>query len=155
MLWKHKKWRECNFWWKKKGKYKNERFWWNVIPCFICFSLVDWCSNYCKSHGGDINPKAHRVFYSGCQVCDEFKFYLKYFEFPKFYLLITKCNLMWSSLLFIFLIDFSSRTFYFRSNCNFVDVILLQYRPLCMCFASVWDQCWVSLVSDHNLFLCP
>ncbi|KAM7523936.1 hypothetical protein LguiA_013838 [Lonicera macranthoides] len=30
-------------------------------------SLVDWCSNYCKSHGGDINPKAHRVFYSGCQ----------------------------------------------------------------------------------------
>ncbi|XP_044500540.1 RNA polymerase I-specific transcription initiation factor rrn3 isoform X2 [Mangifera indica] len=29
--------------------------------------LVDWCLEYCKVHGGDINPKAHRVFYSGCQ----------------------------------------------------------------------------------------
>ncbi|KAK0604176.1 hypothetical protein LWI29_012855 [Acer saccharum] len=29
--------------------------------------LVDWCSEYCKTQGGDINPKAHRVFYSGCQ----------------------------------------------------------------------------------------
>ncbi|XP_031269296.1 RNA polymerase I-specific transcription initiation factor RRN3 isoform X1 [Pistacia vera] len=29
--------------------------------------LVDWCLEYCNIHGGDINPKAHRVFYSGCQ----------------------------------------------------------------------------------------
>ncbi|KAJ4714018.1 RNA polymerase I-specific transcription initiation factor RRN3-like [Melia azedarach] len=29
--------------------------------------LVDWCLEYCKIQGGDINPKAHRVFYSGCQ----------------------------------------------------------------------------------------
>ncbi|CAK9139372.1 unnamed protein product [Ilex paraguariensis] len=34
-------------------------------------SLVDWCSDYCKSQDGDVNPKAHRVFYSGCQVCDD------------------------------------------------------------------------------------
>ncbi|KAH7576296.1 hypothetical protein JRO89_XS01G0029200 [Xanthoceras sorbifolium] len=26
-------------------------------------------SEYCKTQGGDINPKGHRVFYSGCQVC--------------------------------------------------------------------------------------
>ncbi|XP_024033749.1 RNA polymerase I-specific transcription initiation factor RRN3 isoform X3 [Citrus clementina] len=29
--------------------------------------LVDWCLEYCNILGGDINPKAHRVFYSGCQ----------------------------------------------------------------------------------------
>ncbi|KAF5745539.1 RNA polymerase I-specific transcription initiation factor rrn3 [Tripterygium wilfordii] len=29
--------------------------------------LVDWCLDYCTSQDGAINPKAHRVFYSGCQ----------------------------------------------------------------------------------------
>ncbi|EEF37967.1 transcription initiation factor ia, putative [Ricinus communis] len=29
--------------------------------------LVDWCSEYCRNQDGDMNPKAHRVFYSGCQ----------------------------------------------------------------------------------------
>ncbi|GAV86185.1 RRN3 domain-containing protein [Cephalotus follicularis] len=29
--------------------------------------LVDWCLEYSKFQGGDVNPKAHRVFYSGCQ----------------------------------------------------------------------------------------
>ncbi|MBA0761243.1 hypothetical protein Gotri_023917 [Gossypium trilobum] len=29
--------------------------------------LVDWCLEYCEAHDGDINPNAHRVFYSGCQ----------------------------------------------------------------------------------------
>ncbi|XP_057997296.1 uncharacterized protein LOC110645367 isoform X2 [Hevea brasiliensis] len=29
--------------------------------------LVDWCLEYCKTQDGDVNPKAHRVFYSGCQ----------------------------------------------------------------------------------------
>ncbi|XP_052196328.1 uncharacterized protein LOC127803829 [Diospyros lotus] len=29
--------------------------------------LVRWCWEYCEDHNGDINPKAHRVFYSGCQ----------------------------------------------------------------------------------------
>ncbi|OMO80074.1 RNA polymerase I specific transcription initiation factor RRN3 [Corchorus capsularis] len=29
--------------------------------------LVDWCLEYCETHDGDINPNAHRVFYSGCQ----------------------------------------------------------------------------------------
>ncbi|XP_065855971.1 uncharacterized protein [Euphorbia lathyris] len=29
--------------------------------------LVDWCSEYCKIHNGYINPKGHRLFYSGCQ----------------------------------------------------------------------------------------
>ncbi|KAF4401506.1 hypothetical protein G4B88_001700 [Cannabis sativa] len=30
-------------------------------------SLVEWCLDYCNSHEGEINPKAHRIFYSGCQ----------------------------------------------------------------------------------------
>ncbi|KAK7386568.1 hypothetical protein VNO78_26901 [Psophocarpus tetragonolobus] len=30
-------------------------------------SLVDWCHTYCKSHDFDMNPRAHQVFYSGCQ----------------------------------------------------------------------------------------
>ncbi|PPD68929.1 hypothetical protein GOBAR_DD34193 [Gossypium barbadense] len=30
--------------------------------------LVDWCLEYCEAHDADINPNAHRVFYSGCQV---------------------------------------------------------------------------------------
>ncbi|XP_030480271.1 uncharacterized protein LOC115697418 [Cannabis sativa] len=30
-------------------------------------SLVQWCLDYCNSHEGEINPKAHRIFYSGCQ----------------------------------------------------------------------------------------
>ena len=34
-----------------------------------CFRLVNWCSDYCKNHHGDSNPKAHKVFYAGCQVC--------------------------------------------------------------------------------------
>lgn len=29
--------------------------------------LVDWCLDYSKIQEDDINPKAHRVFYSGCQ----------------------------------------------------------------------------------------
>lgn len=29
--------------------------------------LVLWCSDYCRLQSGDINPKAHRVFYAGCQ----------------------------------------------------------------------------------------
>ncbi|XP_027074905.2 uncharacterized protein [Coffea arabica] len=29
--------------------------------------LVNWCSDYCKNHHGDSNPKAHQVFYAGCQ----------------------------------------------------------------------------------------
>ncbi|WRX10729.1 RNA polymerase I specific transcription initiation factor RRN3 - like 1 [Theobroma cacao] len=29
--------------------------------------LVDWCLEYGKTPDGDINPNAHRVFYSGCQ----------------------------------------------------------------------------------------
>lgn len=29
--------------------------------------LVGWCWKYCENQDGDINPKAHRVFYSGCQ----------------------------------------------------------------------------------------
>ncbi|POO02214.1 RNA polymerase I specific transcription initiation factor [Trema orientale] len=28
---------------------------------------VDWCFEYCKMQNGEIDPKAHRIFYSGCQ----------------------------------------------------------------------------------------
>ncbi|KAK4402179.1 hypothetical protein Sango_0958600 [Sesamum angolense] len=30
-------------------------------------SVVNWCFLYCKKQEGDINPKAHKVFYAGCQ----------------------------------------------------------------------------------------
>ncbi|XP_022973839.1 RNA polymerase I-specific transcription initiation factor RRN3-like [Cucurbita maxima] len=29
--------------------------------------LVDWCLEYGKTHDVDLNPKAHKIFYSGCQ----------------------------------------------------------------------------------------
>lgn len=29
--------------------------------------LVKWCQEYSEAHDGDVNPKAHRKFYSGCQ----------------------------------------------------------------------------------------
>lgn len=29
--------------------------------------LVEWCLGYCKMQEGEIDPKAHRIFYSGCQ----------------------------------------------------------------------------------------
>ncbi|XP_057970224.1 uncharacterized protein LOC131159371 [Malania oleifera] len=29
--------------------------------------LVDWCLEYCQSLDSDVNPTAHKVFYSGCQ----------------------------------------------------------------------------------------
>lgn len=32
------------------------------------FRLVDWCFSYCMLHDVDMNPQAHQVFYSGCQV---------------------------------------------------------------------------------------
>ncbi|KOM32119.1 hypothetical protein LR48_Vigan01g167500 [Vigna angularis] len=34
----------------------------------IIHSLVDWCYAYCKLRDFDMNPRAHQVFYSGCQV---------------------------------------------------------------------------------------
>ncbi|XP_027920170.1 RNA polymerase I-specific transcription initiation factor RRN3-like isoform X2 [Vigna unguiculata] len=33
----------------------------------IIQSLVDWCYAYCKLRDFDMNPRAHQVFYSGCQ----------------------------------------------------------------------------------------
>lgn len=33
----------------------------------ILESLVDWCSKYCEGQDGEINPRAHRVFYAGSQ----------------------------------------------------------------------------------------
>ncbi|PIM98778.1 hypothetical protein CDL12_28738 [Handroanthus impetiginosus] len=30
-------------------------------------SVVNWCFLYCQNQDGDINPKAHKVFYAGCQ----------------------------------------------------------------------------------------
>ncbi|KAG5134449.1 hypothetical protein JHK82_025637 [Glycine max] len=33
----------------------------------IIQSLVDWCYAYCKFRDFDMNPRAHQVFYSGCQ----------------------------------------------------------------------------------------
>ncbi|GMI86134.1 hypothetical protein like AT2G34750 [Hibiscus trionum] len=35
--------------------------------CSMLKRLVDWCLEYCETHNGDLNPNAHRVFYSGCQ----------------------------------------------------------------------------------------
>ncbi|PON78708.1 RNA polymerase I specific transcription initiation factor [Trema orientale] len=29
--------------------------------------LVEWCLDYCKMQEGEVNPQAHRIFYSGCQ----------------------------------------------------------------------------------------
>lgn len=33
----------------------------------ILESVVKWCSVYCQNQVGDINPKAHKTFYAGCQ----------------------------------------------------------------------------------------
>ncbi|KAL3527319.1 hypothetical protein ACH5RR_011975 [Cinchona calisaya] len=33
----------------------------------ILLRLINWCSDYCKNQDGDSNPKAHKVFYAGCQ----------------------------------------------------------------------------------------
>ncbi|KAL2458795.1 RNA polymerase I specific transcription initiation factor RRN3 protein [Forsythia ovata] len=30
-------------------------------------SIVNWCYDYCKDQDGDLNPRAHKVFYAGCQ----------------------------------------------------------------------------------------
>ncbi|CAN4083616.1 unnamed protein product [Withania somnifera] len=30
-------------------------------------SLLEWCSTYCSSQSGGINPKAHKELYAGCQ----------------------------------------------------------------------------------------
>ncbi|XP_022897900.1 RNA polymerase I-specific transcription initiation factor RRN3-like [Olea europaea var. sylvestris] len=41
-----------------------------VTPSFVATtleSLVKWCFEYCNNQDGDINPKAHKVFYAGCQ----------------------------------------------------------------------------------------
>ncbi|XP_022888473.1 RNA polymerase I-specific transcription initiation factor RRN3-like isoform X1 [Olea europaea var. sylvestris] len=41
-----------------------------VAPSFVATtleSLVKWCFDYCNNQDGDINPKAHKVFYAGCQ----------------------------------------------------------------------------------------
>ncbi|KAL4349518.1 hypothetical protein AHAS_Ahas10G0050000 [Arachis hypogaea] len=38
-----------------------------ALVASILQRLVDWCLNYCKSHDSIMNPRAHQVFYSGCQ----------------------------------------------------------------------------------------
>ncbi|KAK3034197.1 hypothetical protein RJ639_034337 [Escallonia herrerae] len=53
-----------------RGKRCDEMRFFDEMPFFVFFrglSLADWCSSYCKSQCGEINPKAHRVFYAGCQ----------------------------------------------------------------------------------------
>ncbi|XP_015967676.1 uncharacterized protein LOC107491346 [Arachis duranensis] len=38
-----------------------------ALVASILQRLVDWCLNYCQSHDSVMNPRAHQVFYSGCQ----------------------------------------------------------------------------------------
>ncbi|MED6194052.1 hypothetical protein PIB30_024819 [Stylosanthes scabra] len=38
-----------------------------ALVASILQRLVDWCLNYCLSHDANMNPRAHQVFYSGCQ----------------------------------------------------------------------------------------
>ncbi|XP_061362183.1 uncharacterized protein LOC133305934 [Gastrolobium bilobum] len=38
-----------------------------ALVASIIQRLVDWCFDYCKLHDFDMNPRAHKVFYSGCQ----------------------------------------------------------------------------------------
>ncbi|KAE9614562.1 putative RNA polymerase I specific transcription initiation factor RRN3, armadillo-like helical [Lupinus albus] len=38
-----------------------------ALVASILQSLVGWCIDYCNSHDFDMNPRAHQVFYSGCQ----------------------------------------------------------------------------------------
>ncbi|CAA3008355.1 Hypothetical predicted protein [Olea europaea subsp. europaea] len=33
-------------------------------------SVANWCYGYCKKQDGGVNPRAHKVFYVGCQVLD-------------------------------------------------------------------------------------
>lgn len=39
-----------------------------IITFWVGFRLVSWCWKYTEDEVSDISPKAHRVFYSGCQV---------------------------------------------------------------------------------------
>ncbi|KAJ8764151.1 hypothetical protein K2173_005063 [Erythroxylum novogranatense] len=45
-----------------RGKFLSAAF-----VATILKRLVHWCWEYCKSKDGVMNPKGHRVFYSGCQ----------------------------------------------------------------------------------------
>ncbi|GLT39369.1 hypothetical protein SLA2020_135660 [Shorea laevis] len=45
-----------------RGKFLSASF-----VASILRRLVDWCLEYCKTQDSDVNPKVHRVFYSGCQ----------------------------------------------------------------------------------------
>ncbi|GLT26931.1 hypothetical protein SLA2020_019690 [Shorea laevis] len=45
-----------------RGKFLSASF-----VAIILKRLVDWCMEYCKTQEVDVNPKVHRVFYSGCQ----------------------------------------------------------------------------------------
>ncbi|XP_027345826.1 RNA polymerase I-specific transcription initiation factor RRN3 [Abrus precatorius] len=38
-----------------------------ALVASIIQRLVSWCFDYCKLHDFDMNPRAHQVFYSGCQ----------------------------------------------------------------------------------------
>ncbi|KAK6933126.1 RNA polymerase I specific transcription initiation factor RRN3 [Dillenia turbinata] len=41
------------------------------VPTSLVFSILQrleyWCLEYCEVRSGDVNPEAHKVFYSGCQ----------------------------------------------------------------------------------------
>lgn len=40
----------------------------NLVILWWVLRLVDWCLEYCKTEGGEMNPISHRLFYSACQV---------------------------------------------------------------------------------------
>ncbi|GER32920.1 RNA polymerase I specific transcriptioninitiation factor RRN3 protein [Striga asiatica] len=93
-------------------------------------SVVNWCFLYCKNQDGDINPKAHKVFYAGCQAI----MYVLCFRMRQ----IVAIPRLKSQLLLM----------------RIEDVIRHPLRPLQVCLPSIVEE-FLRLVKANGVFSLP
>ncbi|CAA0828643.1 RNA polymerase I specific transcription initiation factor RRN3 protein [Striga hermonthica] len=93
-------------------------------------SVVSWCFLYCKNQDGDINPKAHKVFYAGCQAI----MYVLCFRMRQ----IVAIPRLKSQLLLM----------------RIEDVIRHPLRPLQVCLPSIVEE-FLRLVKANGVFSLP
>ncbi|XP_075487648.1 RNA polymerase I-specific transcription initiation factor rrn3-like isoform X1 [Primulina tabacum] len=96
----------------------------------ILESVVNWCYVYCKEQVGDINPKAHKVFYAGCQAT----MYILCFRMRQM-LAIPRLKLQ-------------------LLHMHIDDILGHPLKPLQVCLPSIVEE-FLRLAKDNHIFSLP
>lgn len=96
----------------------------------ILESVVNWCYAYCKEEVGDINPKAHKVFYAGCQAT----MYILCFRMRQM-LAIPRLKLQ-------------------LLHMHIDDILGHPLKPLQVCLPSIVEE-FLRLAKDNHIFSLP